>query len=128
MCKFIFSLTLLTAGPAQAYFLPVTECQAASKTHTLKMQELQDDVLVSLDNAKEYPWGRLESERKSKFKVSGKTVTSTRVHNIRLAELRTFKATANLVATMMFSRTEFAGDSDLVYSYSHNLVYNLTCK
>lgn len=128
MHKFIFSLIILTASSSLASFLTITECQATSRTHTLRMNQSRDDVLVSLDNIKDYSWGRLESESKSKFKVTGRTVSSARVHNVSLAELRTFKATADLVATMMFSRTEFDGDPDLVHSFAHSLVYNLTCK
>lgn len=123
MFKFILPFLFMTASSAQAYFVTITQCQSASKTHSLKMEQAGDDVVINLDNLKATSWGRLK-----KYKVSGQTLTTLRVQKVSLAELRNLKEVVDLIASIMYSRSEFDGEFDLVHGYAHDLVYELDCR
>ncbi|WP_347357604.1 hypothetical protein [Bdellovibrio sp.] len=130
MLKLILPLILLGATSAQASFVAVTECNSASKTHTLKVVQAGEDVLVMLDNKKELNGGEFGGRNpgQKKHKVTGKSLTTYRVHDISIPEFRESGHATELVAGMMFSRSEFDGEYDMVHAYASELVHDLECK
>nr|BFD59224.1 hypothetical protein CKG001_13310 [Bdellovibrio sp. CKG001]BFD62601.1 hypothetical protein BdHM001_12820 [Bdellovibrio sp. HM001] len=130
MLKFILPLILFGATSAQASFVAVTECKSASSTHTLKLIQVGADVLAKLDNKRELNGGEFGGRNpgQKKYKITGKTLTTYRVHGISLPELRESGHATELVAGMMFSRSEFDGEYDMVYSYASELIHDLECK
>lgn len=124
------ALSLVTCVNAQASFVTITQCGSSSSTHSLRLDQEGNDVVASLDNKKYMSWGQLDAEgaEKKKYKVTGRNVTLAKVADITLAELRDSKQATRLVASMMFSRRDFDGEYDMVYTYASQLVHDLECK
>lgn len=129
MWKSVFpAAILLSAISANASFIAVTQCTSSSRTHALKVIQEGNDVVVSLDNTDYVRYQDFVGKDSKKYKQSGRTLNILKIDDISLPEVRESGRAINLVASLMFSRSEFADESDMVHAYAAELVHDLECK
>lgn len=126
---FISLLLIVVSLPALGDTPALTSCSAVKNDHIVKIDQVDKDLHVSLEDSKLHKYRDIGNPIDGKFKISGKEKSMMVVEDLQLAALvKARNLSSEMLVALMLGRPEYEGEEDIIYSYASELISALSCK
>lgn len=107
----------------------LTSCSAVKNDHIVKIDQVDKDLHISLEDSKLHKYRDIGNSTDGKFKISGKEKSMMVVEDLQLATLvKARNLSSEMLVALMLGRPEYVGEEDIIYSYASALINALSCK
>lgn len=119
----------LLSFSANAYAVAISSCESEYETWKLSLEQVNDDVLITLINKDFSKQADYSEANEPKLKLGYQESNAFKIYNTTLQDFTNLKYTPRgIVFRLLLGRFDTAGEEDMASAYAGSLVSRLNCK